>query len=150
MPAAGLGTMGPLLYCTAIRQQGYAITSVAAANSLTALALTALAARWQAACERLHGAEQRFHRPPGNVGLVAASEAPPAACGQRAFGENHLQEACRKIDARTKLGVEWHFIGALQADEAAEVARRFDRVTPSPRPAAPHVWPGPGLRIVTR
>lgn len=135
MPAAGRVKKGPLLYCAAIRQRGYAITSVAAANSLDPEASAALAARWQAVQARLRGAEQRFNRPPGNVGLVAASKAQPVPCiralaalGQRAFGENYLQEACRKMDACADLAVEWHFIGALQANKAAEVARRFDWV----------------------
>lgn len=80
-------------------------------------------------------AEHRFDRPPGSVSLLAVSKAQPvegirqlAALGQRAFGENYVQEACLKLDACADLDLEWHFIGAVQANKAAEVARRFDWV----------------------
>ena len=94
-----------------------------------------LAARWGAVQERLRIALQRYGRPPGSVSLLAASKAQPvehirqlAALGQRAFGENYLQEACPKLDACADLDLEWHFIGAVQGNKAAEVARRFDWV----------------------
>lgn len=95
----------------------------------------ALAARWQAVRERLRVAQQRFGRSPGSVSLLAASKDQPAerirqlaALGQRAFGENYLQEACPKLDACADLDIEWHYIGAVQGNKAAEVARRFDWV----------------------
>lgn len=94
-----------------------------------------LAARWGAVQERLRIALQRYGRPPGSVSLLAASKAQPvehirqlATLGQRAFGENYLQEACPKLDACADLDLEWHFIGAVQGNKAAEVARRFDWV----------------------
>jgi hypothetical protein len=95
----------------------------------------ALADRWWAVQERLRTAQERFDRPAGSVSLLAASKAQPvehirqlAALGQRAFGENYLQEACPKLDACADLDLEWHFIGAVQGNKAAEVARRFDWV----------------------
>lgn len=85
--------------------------------------------------ERLRVAQQRFGRPPGSVVLLAASKSQPvehirqlAALGQRAFGENYLQEACPKLDGCADLDLEWHFIGAIQGNKAAQVARRFDWV----------------------
>lgn len=72
------------------------------------------------------------------VTLVAVSKTKPVAeirrafeAGQRAFGENYAQEAVRKIaelaDLRPR-GIEWHFIGPLQSNKAALVARHFDWV----------------------
>jgi pyridoxal phosphate enzyme (YggS family) len=48
-----------------------------------------------------------------------------AACGQRAFGENYLQEALAKMGELADLGITWHFIGALQGNKARDVARHF-------------------------
>jgi len=50
--------------------------------------------------------------------------------GQRAFGENYLQEALGKIEElRDELpGLSWHFIGALQSNKTRAVAERFDWV----------------------
>lgn len=72
------------------------------------------------------------------VTLVAVSKTKSAAeirrafvAGQRAFGENYAQEGVRKIgelaDLRSR-GIEWHFIGPLQSNKAAMVARHFDWV----------------------
>jgi pyridoxal phosphate enzyme (YggS family) len=94
-----------------------------------------LATRRNAVMQRLRYAEARYGLPNGSVGLVAASKDQPAqrirelaGLGQRAFGENYLQEACRKMDACADLDLDWHFIGALQGNKAADVARRFDWV----------------------
>ena len=94
-----------------------------------------LAARWRAVQARLHDAQQRFGREPGSVKLLAVTKTQPverirhlAALGQHMFGENYLQEACPKLDACADIDLEWHFIGALQSNKAAEVARRFDWV----------------------
>ena len=51
-----------------------------------------------------------------------------AQCGQKSFGENYLQEAKDKIGALQDLALTWHFIGPLQSNKAAEVARLFDWV----------------------
>ena len=94
-----------------------------------------LAERRQAVLKRLHDAEAHYGRTGGSVTLVAASKDQPpqriralAALGQSAFGENYLQEACRKMDACADLKLDWHFIGALQSNKAADIARRFDWV----------------------
>ena len=51
-----------------------------------------------------------------------------AAAGQRAFGENYVQEALPKIEALRGLGLEWHLIGHLQSNKADAAARAFDWV----------------------
>lgn len=51
-----------------------------------------------------------------------------AATGQRAFGENYVQEALPKIDALRGFPLEWHLIGHLQSNKAEAAARAFDWV----------------------
>lgn len=86
---------------------------------------------------RIAAAERRFDRPPGSVALVAVAKTKPAdlireawEAGQRQFGENFVQEAAGKIDELAELagpgGIEWHFVGALQANKSRTVAERFD------------------------
>ena len=53
-----------------------------------------------------------------------------ATAGQRAFGENYLQEALDKIEALRKLdlgapGLEWHFIGPIQSNKTRLIAENF-------------------------
>ena len=76
-------------------------------------------------------------RPVQSVTLLAVGKTFDAAAlreahaaGQRAFGENYVQEALAKIEAladlRTQL--EWHLIGPLQSNKTREVAAAFDWV----------------------
>lgn len=65
--------------------------------------------------------------------LLAVSKSQPAAQirelalqGQRAFGENYLQEALDKQRELRDLDLEWHFIGHLQSRKCADVAQHFD------------------------
>ena len=89
--------------------------------------------------ERIAAAERRFDRSPGSVALVAVAKTRPASlvreaweAGQRQFGENFVQEAVEKLDSLSELsgpgGIEWHFVGALQANKSRTVAERFDWV----------------------
>ena len=48
--------------------------------------------------------------------------------GQRAFGENYVQEALPKIETLRGRGLEWHLIGHLQSNKAEAAARAFDWV----------------------
>ena len=48
-----------------------------------------------------------------------------AAAGQRAFGENYVQEACDKATELKDLDLEWHFIGPLQGNKTRRVAEHF-------------------------
>jgi pyridoxal phosphate enzyme (YggS family) len=52
------------------------------------------------------------------------------AAGQRAFGENYVQEALAKVAALSDLrpGIEWHLIGPLQSNKTKPVAEAFDWV----------------------
>jgi pyridoxal phosphate enzyme (YggS family) len=76
-------------------------------------------------------------RPVQTVTLLAVSKTQPAqavreavAAGQRAFGENYVQEALDKIAALEDLRprLEWHLIGPLQGNKTRAVAHAFDWV----------------------
>lgn len=61
--------------------------------------------------------------------LVAVSKTrPPEAIeqyyrlGQRAFGENRVQELVEKSDRLDELAIEWHFIGNLQTKKVKYIA----------------------------
>ncbi len=65
--------------------------------------------------------------------LLAVSKTKPtaairelAAQGQRAFGENRVQEALAKQRELTDLDLEWHLIGPLQSNKCREAALHFD------------------------
>jgi len=65
--------------------------------------------------------------------LLAVSKTQPAAAvralaaeGQRAFGENYVQEALAKQRELSDLDLEWHLIGPLQSNKCREVASHFD------------------------
>lgn len=51
-----------------------------------------------------------------------------AARGQHAFGENYVQEARDKRAQLADLDLQWHLIGHLQSNKAADAARIFDWV----------------------
>ncbi|MGH8799533.1 MAG: YggS family pyridoxal phosphate-dependent enzyme [Casimicrobiaceae bacterium] len=91
---------------------------------------------WQATRERIAGAAAAAGRDPTAIRLLAVSKGMPAeairaayAAGQRAFGENYVQEAATKMAALADLpGIEWHLIGPLQGNKARIAAARFDWV----------------------
>jgi pyridoxal phosphate enzyme (YggS family) len=94
-----------------------------------------IASRLTSVRQRISELEQRYARAPGSVQLLAVSKTKPAAqvaqahrAGQRAFGENHLQDALDKLDDAQLAGLdlEWHFIGPLQSNKTRTVAERFD------------------------
>ncbi|WP_323121836.1 YggS family pyridoxal phosphate-dependent enzyme [Burkholderia alba] len=96
-----------------------------------------LAARLASVQRRIDDAARAAGREPGAVELLAVSKTFPAAdvraahaAGQRAFGENYVQEALDKIAALADLrgGLEWHFIGPLQSNKTRAVAEQFDWV----------------------
>lgn len=51
-----------------------------------------------------------------------------AESGLREFGENYLQEAIPKIEGLADLNLTWHFIGSIQSNKTADIARNFDWV----------------------
>ncbi|MEO5738837.1 MAG: YggS family pyridoxal phosphate-dependent enzyme [Variovorax sp.] len=76
-------------------------------------------------------------RDPASVRLLSVSKTFPAealreahAAGQRAFGENYVQEGLAKIEALADLRatIEWHCIGPLQSNKTRAVAEQFDWV----------------------
>ncbi|MBV2210039.1 MAG: YggS family pyridoxal phosphate-dependent enzyme [Thermomonas sp.] len=94
---------------------------------------TPLAASLQAALTSIHNAKAWPNRPEPRLLAVsktreAADIAAMAAAGQRAFGENYVQEALPKIEALRAQGLEWHMIGHLQSNKADVAARAFDWV----------------------
>ena len=89
----------------------------------------------QAVLARIATAARASGRDPAAVRLVAVSKtfAPPAlraawAAGQRAFGENYVQEALDKMQSLQDLAIEWHFIGPIQSNKTRSIAERFDWV----------------------
>lgn len=91
---------------------------------------------WQAVLERIEAATRAAGRPAGSVRLLAVSKTFPAesvralhAAGQRAFGENYVQEGAAKREALRDLAdVQWHMIGPLQSNKTAMAAVAFDWV----------------------
>jgi pyridoxal phosphate enzyme (YggS family) len=91
---------------------------------------------WQAVAERIDRAARDAGRAAGTVRLLAVSKTFPAdavravyAAGQRAFGENHVQEGAAKRQALADLtDVEWHLIGPLQGNKTRLAAATFDWV----------------------
>jgi len=84
---------------------------------------------------RIANAAVAAGRDPATVRLLAVSKTWPAdsvreaaAAGQRAFGENYVQEGVAKVDELAGLGLEWHFIGPLQSNKTRLVANRFSWV----------------------
>jgi len=78
---------------------------------------------------RLTAAAHRANRSPSEIHLVAVSKNFPAeyvraaaAAGQRAFGENRVQEALPKIEVLRDLALDWHLIGHLQSNKARKAA----------------------------
>ncbi|WP_281912980.1 YggS family pyridoxal phosphate-dependent enzyme [Massilia varians] len=78
-------------------------------------------------------------RPRNAVTLLAVSKTFPAqavveamAAGQRAFGENYLQEALDKMQEVARLQpdtpIGWHFIGPIQSNKTRPIAAHFDWV----------------------
>lgn len=96
----------------------------------------------QAVRARIARAAAAAGRAPRSVTLLAVSKTHPVAlieqalaAGQRAFGENYVQEALEKMDALAgRLGEqrarasEWHLVGPLQSNKTRAVAARFDWV----------------------
>ncbi len=98
-----------------------------------------LQANLQALHERITKAARAAGRDPSSVRLLAVSKTFPAAviaqaahAGQRAFGENHVQEAVAKMDelanSARQPALEWHFIGPIQSNKTRLIAERFDWV----------------------
>ena len=98
-----------------------------------------LAQQYQEVCDRITQAARVSGRDPQSVRLLAVSKTfgveairTVAACGQRDFGENYIQEGVEKIqqlraDPATAHLV-WHCIGPIQSNKSRLVAEHFDWV----------------------
>jgi pyridoxal phosphate enzyme (YggS family) len=66
------------------------------------------------------------------IKLLAVSKSQPAdklreayVAGQRAFGENYVQEAINKQTQLIDCAIEWHFIGPTQSNKTQLIAQNF-------------------------
>jgi len=115
--------------------------------------------------QRIRAAEQHSGRALGCVALLAVTKAfgpelvaSAAALGQRAFGENYVQEAIAKIERlRACAGLpelEWHFIGPIQSNKTRLIATHFqwvqtiERITIAQRLSAQRPQALPPLQVL--
>jgi pyridoxal phosphate enzyme (YggS family) len=95
--------------------------------------MTTIPSNLQTVRGRIAAACAGAQRPVDDVTLLAVSKTfgPDAvreahAAGQRAFGENYIQEAVEKIALLADLPLEWHCIGPIQSNKTRLVAQHFD------------------------
>ena len=86
--------------------------------------------RLRAVRDRVDAAARAARRDPSEVALLAVSKTwpasdirPLAAAGQHDFGENRVQELLGKAGELEGVALRWHFVGQLQRNKAAAVAR---------------------------
>ena len=98
--------------------------------------------RLRAVRDRIDVAARDAGRDPAEVTLLAVSKTWPAAdvralaaAGQLEFGENRAQELLTKAGELADLPLRWHFVGQLQRNKAAAVARVGAVVHSLDRPA---------------
>lgn len=89
----------------------------------------------QAVQARIALAAQKAGREASEISLLAVSKMQSAesvrvlaALGQRAFGENYVQEGVAKIQALQDVALDWHFIGPIQRNKTAQIAANFSWV----------------------
>jgi pyridoxal phosphate enzyme (YggS family) len=101
--------------------------------------MSIISANMQAVEQAIAAAAEAAGRPRDAVQLLAVSKTFPFTdvldamqTGQRAFGENYLQEGVDKIAAVAAAApdaqVEWHFIGPIQSNKTRPIAENFDWV----------------------
>ncbi len=98
--------------------------------------MTTIANKLQQVQHRIATACASAGRDPAQVSLLAVSKTfgpeavlEAAQAGQRAFGENYLQEAVEKMAAVRALGAPpllWHCLGPVQSNKTRLVAEHFD------------------------
>lgn len=84
---------------------------------------------WHSIQQRIQNATVAAGRELASVQLLAVSKfhsseaiATLAEAGQRAFGENYVQELQAKAQTLNDLPIEWHFIGPLQSNKCKDIA----------------------------
>ena len=99
--------------------------------------MTTVIGNLQRVQSRIEAACSAAGRPAHSVTLLAVGKTfgpevlrQAIAAGQRAFGENYVQEALDKVQALADLRaqIDWHFIGPLQSNKTRPVAAAFDWV----------------------
>lgn len=83
--------------------------------------------------DRIAAACNKVGRNPADVQLIAVSKTKPNnaisqafECGQRAFGENRMQELADKMSATSDDSIVWHMIGTLQSNKIKFIVERVD------------------------
>jgi pyridoxal phosphate enzyme (YggS family) len=98
--------------------------------------MSIISANLQAVEQTIDAAIQATNRPRSAVQLLAVSKTFPFQAvleamqtGQRAFGENYVQEGVDKIAAVAAAApdaqLEWHFIGPIQSNKTRPIAENF-------------------------
>lgn len=88
---------------------------------------------------QIENSVKKCARRPNSVQLLAVSKTKPIklleqamAVGQRAFGENYVQEGVEKVQYfqsnHADIALEWHFIGPIQSNKTRPIAEHFDWV----------------------
>ena len=84
---------------------------------------------------RIQKACKACNRDTSEIQLLAVSKTKPVEAiiesleyGQRAYGENYLQEAIGKINYVKHAEIQWHYIGAIQSNKTRAIAENFDWV----------------------
>ena len=97
--------------------------------------MSAIASNLQAVRARIAKAAEQAGRSPHEIALLAVSKTWPLDCilaaadaGQRAFGENYVQEALEKQAVLRDLSLVWHFIGPIQSNKTRAIAENFSWV----------------------
>jgi pyridoxal phosphate enzyme (YggS family) len=85
--------------------------------------------------QRIARAAVAANRDPDGIQLLAVSKTKPESmirdawsAGQRAFGENYVQEGVAKARSLADLDIDWHYIGPLQSNKTRDVAECFSWV----------------------
>jgi pyridoxal phosphate enzyme (YggS family) len=98
--------------------------------------MSIISANMQAVEQAIQAAAKAAGRPRSAIQLLAVSKTFPFEAvldalqtGQRAFGENYLQEGVDKIAAvaaaAPDVPLEWHFIGPIQSNKTRPIAENF-------------------------
>lgn len=95
--------------------------------------MSTLEQRYETVKAKILSACDLAHHSTADVKLLAVSKTKPAhmvetlyQLGQRAFGENYLQDAIDKITTLQHLSdIEWHFIGPIQSNKTRTIAEHF-------------------------
>lgn len=97
--------------------------------------MTAILSKMQAVRAAINQAALLAQRDTAQIKLLAVSKTVAASvlreaysAGQKAFGENYVQEALDKIHELRDLPLEWHFIGPIQSNKTRAIAENFSWV----------------------